>query len=237
MKIALCISGLSRTFDECFPFINENIILANPDIQFDMFGYINSKDISTASDGTIFKKKDINFENYTFTNLQIESDPSLPDLSYQKSVHTLTLKPTLESNIYYQLYGGKKSNQLRLDYENQMGFKYDFIAKIRTDMNFLSPVNLSNLEKDCIYIPNGNDHYGLNDRFAIGDDKNMNTYFNRYNFFMNRHDDILNYTTHAESNLKMYLNYESVKVKRLDFSYSLRRPGFDVGVYLSQTKQ
>lgn len=236
MRIALCISGLLRTFEECFPLLKENIILANPNIQFDLFGYINSKSISIASDGTIFENKDINFENYKFKNLKVEEDPILPDLSYQKSVHTLTTKPTLEGNIYYQLYGGKKSNQQRLDYETKMGFKYDFVAKIRTDMKFLSSVDLSNLEKDCIYIPVANDHHGLNDRFAIGDDRNMNIYFNRYDFFMNRHDDIINYTTHAESNLKIYLSRESVTVKRLDFSYSLRRPGFDVGVYTKQSK-
>lgn len=236
MRIALCFSGLSRTFDECFPLLNENVISVNSDIEFDLFGYINIKDVSRASDGTIFEDKDINFKNYPFVDLQLENDPVLPDLSYQKSVHTITTKPTLETNIYYQLYGGQRSNQLRLNYENQMGFKYDFIAKVRTDMKFLSPVDLSNLEKNCIYIPMGNDHHGLNDRFAIGDNDNMNTYFRRYDFFMRRNDDIPNYTTHAESNLKMYLTNEAVSVKRLDFSYSLRRPNQDVGIYISQSK-
>ena len=41
-KIALCLSGQLRTFEECFSYLEENIIKCNPQFDFDLIGYFNS---------------------------------------------------------------------------------------------------------------------------------------------------------------------------------------------------
>ena len=126
------------------------------------------------------------------------------------------------------MYAMQQSNLLRKKLEQEKGIEYDFVAKVRPDFKFLSEVDLSNIVKNKIYIPVENDHFGYNDRFAIGDRNLMDLYLDRVNFYLTPHPEIPNYTTPTESNLKIYLNLNNIKIDRLLFSYCTCRPNEDV---------
>jgi hypothetical protein len=216
MRIAVCLSGLYRTFNECYPTLVENLIKCNPEYTFDIISFFSKKE-----------EENINLSEYNFIKYEIQSDPPLPNIEYQFNKYMY--ETHVCTNNYYQLWGLKQVNRLRLETLK----KYDIIARIRTDFKFLSPVLLKNTTWDKIYIPQGHDHRGgINDRFAIGPENMMNLYLNRYDFWMEKQEHINNYSTHAELNLKIYLEYLGIPVGRIPFSYCLRRPNEDLGTII-----
>jgi hypothetical protein len=215
MRIALCFSGQPRTFEECFPYIEDNLIKANPQYEFDMIGYFNSD-------------KPIDFlEKYPFRSLVIEPDKPLPNLSYQDNKYTINYPPRSKA-VYFQLYAIQKVNNLRKLYEQENGFEYDYIVRIRPDFKYLTEVNLDFIKNDIIYLPIENDHFGYNDRFAIGSKEVMEVYMNRFDFWMQQHPEIINYTTHIETNLKIWLDINTISIDRIPFSYCTCRVDGDV---------
>jgi len=205
-KIAVCITGLDRSLSFCLNSLKENLINCN-DYEFHIIGLVTSKDIKL-------------IEN-SFNLLKLNSDQPLPNLVYQQS-HYYALKDQ-HIQCYYQLKDLYEVNKLRIQYEVENNIEFDYIIRYRTDFNLLSKVNLADLKNNIIYIPIMHDHTGYNDRFAVGDRNVMNTYFNRYEFWMKENNHIQNYNTHAENNLKIYLDQSNIKVDRLYFDYALRR--------------
>jgi hypothetical protein len=205
-KIAICITGIDRTLKFCLNVLKENLINYNNQ-EFYIIGLITTKDNE--------------IDKTDFNVLKINKDIELPKLSYQQFKYKA--KRDQHIQCYYQLKDLYEVNKLRIDYEIKNDINFDYIIRYRTDFNLLSKVNLADLNSNTIYIPNGHDHTGYNDRFAIGDRNVMNIYFNRYEFWMKENNHIQNYNTHAENNLKIYLNENKIKVDRLNFNYALRR--------------
>jgi hypothetical protein len=215
VKVAICISGLYRTFNECYPTIKEYIINNNPNIEFDLIASFSIKEnIIPEHDSSIFKR------------IQFIEDSELPDLAYQKDKYTYEVHGHVSN--YYQLSGLKQVNELRNQVEQDENIKYDFLLRTRPDIKFLSSVSLNNLDYNKIYLPYGHDHRGgYNDRFAFGNRHFMDAYLNRLDFWMTSHDNIPGYITHAEANLKIYFNALSIQVDRIPFNYCFRRPDQD----------
>jgi hypothetical protein len=217
MRIALCFSGQLRTFEECFPYIEDNLIKANPQHEFDMIGYFNS------DNNLIYDE----LKDYPFKLLLVEPDVELPNLMYQDNKYTINYPPRSKA-VFYQLYAIQNANKLRKQYEQDNNFEYDFVVRIRPDFKYLDSVDLSNLEFDKIYLPLENDHFGYNDRFAIGSREVMEVYMNRFDFWMKQHPEIVNYTTHIETNLKIWLDINTIPIDRIPFSYCTCRVDGDV---------
>lgn len=217
MRIALCFSGQLRTFEECFPYIEDNLIKANPQHEFDMIGYFNS------DNDLIYDE----LKDYPFKSLLVEPDVELPNLMYQDNKYTINYPPRSKA-VFYQLYAIQNANKLRKQYEQDNNFEYDFVVRIRPDFKYLDSVDLSNLEFGKIYLPLENDHFGYNDRFAIGSREVMEIYMNRFDFWMKQHPEIVNYTTHIETNLKIWLDINTIPIDRIPFSYCTCRVDGDV---------
>jgi hypothetical protein len=100
----------------------------------------------------------------------------------------------VQTKIASLLYGIWKANELKKDYENLNGFKYDIVIRTRIDMLYDEPVILANLIreaqslKDYIYAPamyqdiRTNDEYftvdgtkysSMTDIFLFGSSENM----------------------------------------------------------------
>ena len=219
-KIAVCLSGLTRTFNHCYPTLVKNLIEPNPDFDFDIIGVFSKKE-----NEDIFSNIDLNI----FKAVSSEIDPPLPDLSYQES----KFMDLCYKRNFYQLLGLKHVNNLRKKTEVENNIEYDLIVRVRTDFKFLSPIYLDKISYNCIYIPYEHDHRGgLNDRFALGPKNLMDYYLNRYDFWMERHDEIINYSTHAELNLRIYLDQINIPIHRLPFNYCLRREYSDEAIII-----
>lgn len=222
MKIALCFSGQPRTFKECFSYVKENLIESNPQHEFDLIASFNSdSELSWASE-------------YDFKALEVidfNKDINLPNLTYQDNKYTINYPPRAKVT-FYQLFGIKQVNELRKSYELKNNIQYDYIVRMRPDFKFLTEVDLSNLTSDKIYIPVEHDHFGYNDRFAIGSRNLMDVYMSRLDFWMEQHPEIINYTTHVETNLKIWLILNNIGIERIPFSYCMSRENEDVDLIL-----
>ena len=221
MKIALCFSGQPRTFEECFSYVEDNLIKTNPQHDFDLIASFNSSE-------------DLPWVlTYGFKSLEILdfNDIEVPNLTYQDNKYTINYPPRAKVT-FYQLFGIHKVNELRKRYELENNFQYDYLVRMRPDFKFLSEVDLTSLNKDKIYIPVEQDHFGYNDRFAIGDRDLMNIYMDRLNFYLQQHPEIPNYTTHVETNLKIWLGVNNTSIERLPFSYCMSRDNEDIDLVL-----
>jgi hypothetical protein len=205
-KIAICITGIDRSLDFCINSLKENLINCN-EYEFHLIGLVTTKNNE--------------IDDSYFNFLKINQDSQLPNLSYQQEKYKA--KRNQHIQCYYQLKDLYEVNKIRIEYEIINDINFDYIIRYRTDFNLLSKIDLSKITKDVIYMPHLHDHTGYNDRFAIGDRYLMNIYFNRYLFWLNKNEHIKNYNTHAEKNLKIYLNEYNINVDRLDFNYALRR--------------
>ena len=137
--------------------------------------------------------------------------------------------------ICSQLYSVHMCNELKKYYEEENGFKYDWVIRSRYDFGGSIPINLDEFNNDYIYAPNDNSHkYGFNDQFAIGSSKNMDIYSNVFpnieSIIDSHHPNIYtaNYCTEpdnvgTETILQRHLDNNNVKFKLLDFKNFLFR--------------
>lgn len=219
-SVCICMSGLVRTLNECYSTLIDNLINSNPNYNFDIVAVLSNKE-----------DFNIDLSAYNFKKHIISIDGQLPNLDYQ--YEKIIPDEWTFPNNYYQLMGLRDANKLRLEIEKEGSFKYDMIIRVRTDLKFYDAVSLENIDiSNNIYIPYGNDYReGYNDRFALGNRDLMNHYMNRFDFWMNRQDHIEGYSTHAELNLKQYLDELNINIERIPFSYCLRRDGFDFNIH------
>ena len=214
-------SGQIRTLNECYDTLIVNLVETNPEYNFDIIAVLDTK------------KKDEEFDltRYNFKKYIKSVDSKLPNLDYQ--LEKLAFDHYTFPNNYYQLIGLRDVNKLRLEVEKEVGINYDILIRTRADFKFYTPLYLNGINFDNeIFIPYGNDYRGgYNDRFAIGNRDLMNQYMNRFNFWMNKQDHIEGYSTHAELNLKQFLDERKININRIPFSYCLRRNGFDFNEY------
>ena len=216
-KVAVCISGQYRSFDQCLPHILKNFINTNKDYEILVFICFGKE-----QDKHIIIPKEIYDLSST---IKIEFDPPLPNLDYQIEKywqHGLVLNAQRDSKlVYYQLRQLKSVYDLVLEYEKEHGIQFDYIARVRPDIWFKTPFDW-NLSDDHITILEHNDFGGYNDKFAIGPKNLMSVFMTRINGWMSENNSE-DYTTHAESNLKFLLDKNNIQVNRTNIKYDYIR--------------
>ena len=189
-KIAMCISGYLRTFEECWPSIKKNIIDGN-----DIDIFIHTYDKLGNSKGwrhpmNLTEDININFlEN--IPNIKIIVTEKFENIKYKfekvRKLHPGVTNINVIETIFYKIY---MCNELRKQYEKEHDFKYDLVIRMRGDQIFERKINLD-FPEDKILInayPWGDEDYiqhhqennadgsinmnlenvCLNDRFAVG---------------------------------------------------------------------
>ena len=86
-------------------------------------------------------------------------------------------------SMYYSMFMG---NQLKSQYEEEKGFKYDFVIKMRSDLKIHHPIPLEEIQTNKLALYKWTQlHYnGSSDVFAIGPSKIMDIYSDLYNKVM-----------------------------------------------------
>lgn len=138
------------------------------------------------------------------------------------TINTLKIYPkqieTNEESFVNMIWGIHTANKLKLDYEEQNGFKYDFVVRCRPDLLVKNRIEFF---RDDIWIPIGWDHRGgYNDTFAYGSSESMDWYSDLYN-------KVLQYANetnliHPESMLKYHLDKSSFGIMRWYYPMELR---------------
>ena len=140
-----------------------------------------------------------------------------PDVSnYPKN------KVTNRHNTMCMYFNRKRVFEDLKKYMEETGEQYDLYISCRVDSYNISEMNYD-LFQDCtdkdIYIPYLDDWGGVNDRFAIGNFKAMETYMSLYDEII----DMLNEGTIIQPELLLltYLKRKSMNIQRFYYLYSL----------------
>jgi hypothetical protein len=212
VKLAICISGHSRNYKECFESINEQI-LSKYDCDVFISTYTNSDE--TINDiKKIYKPKlmEINDEKSdsfkdTINNYQKKLHPvkykdcpldlSHSKVSYKDKIYFEedNICPIVYTTIFYnalcQFYGIYESSQLCKQYIDS-GVKYDYIIRLRLDNYVKGIFKIIELKEDEVMI---NLIYTYSKSVKVHDSFFMarpNTFFKVANLYNNLND-IINY--------------------------------------------
>ena len=138
IKIAVCISGQIRTWEYCCENI-KNFLKDTDEYEFDYFIHTwDTNDFTLIGDTTPIYEKENDFENfidfYKPKLYKIESNEDFKKRLFKKwkDKHG---EPMNTVNLMYSFY---KSVTLKKLWERKCGFKYDYVVKIRPDIQFIA---------------------------------------------------------------------------------------------------
>lgn len=176
MRVALCISGLSRCFHLCFSSLYK-FLLNNPECQFDIFCHTwdvierKGRKVNENQLVKIYNPKDIVVEEpikFKITNTM-----------YMKNNEGRSLNDML--SMFYKV---EKCNELKSQYEKNNNFIYDAVIRFRFDIRLDASVPLnSQMNLSKLYVPKWGDFHGINDQFAYSNSSNMDKYCSLFTNF------------------------------------------------------
>lgn len=167
MKIALEFSGSLRTFSFCFSSFYDKIIRR---YDCDIFMYSPNEIEAEQKIKDLRKLKNIKI-------IKLFNEIDLDEKDYQNH-----LSPEVKGcqRVLRLLTYLKEVNNLKVQYEKENNFVYDWVFRCRCDTKILNNLgDLNQLNSNFIYIPNHDHWNGVNDRFAFGSSFLMNIYNNR----------------------------------------------------------
>lgn len=227
MNIALCFSGQVRTLDENIDSIKKYILDKLP-VKPDIFCYFSD-----------CAKSDVlnSFANHC--EIVYAKDPELDLKDYEKNISDTqwinyktkkSAKDGARCNLL-QWYFIKKCNELKSKYEQEQGFRYDWVIWARPDLLFCSEIeDLSKLNNSKLYIPKHSNYCGLMDRFSFSSSKIMDTRMHIYDwfdYFHNNFDEFVDKITEkkwcAEIVLYFYIKYNQIPVARTNVTSLINR--------------
>jgi len=136
MKIAICMSGLMRTFSECYDSLKENIL----DIyDCDVFLFVSKTE-----------DKFIKLLN-PVKSIVLDADPVLK----KENCKLWKMRHYSLQGVLQQLWKIEECYNLVLEYEKEKNFQYDWIIRTRPDLMYHRKLDeLYYLPKDYLYLPN-----------------------------------------------------------------------------------
>ena len=221
-RVAVCVTGLTECIDEAWA-PTYNTLRQKLNIEIDTFLFLSS----TFKRGPIpldTRLQQIrSYRNSTVTVLYEDRaiNPRIP--STCKTFYKPRMNPARQINYFQQIWALSECFDLVKEYEEMMGVRYEFFIRSRPDsvLNY-AKTTLSLPNNSAILIPNENQFFGYNDRFAIGPTTLMKKYMQRWHDLRSCH--IKN--IHSESFLKATLNRYGINVQPMsDLKYHQKGHG------------
>lgn len=214
MKTALLLSGQLREWKLPYQSLWENFIKDyQPDI-FISYHYDTDTEINEDLIKEVWNPKSFSIQKYPpqfYFDLQIaKTHPTSPESNPESS--------------FKMFYGILNANELKSNYEQLNGFKYDRVVRCRFDTEFFNPIKLR--EHSDMWIPIGGDHRGgYNDTFVYGTSEAIDYYCSAYP----KLNDYLNEGAvfHPESLMKYHLDKGPYSIWRTDIPMRLRNIKLD----------
>lgn len=183
MKIALCLSGHLRKFEQTYPALFL-YFLKNYDVDifihtWDKLGFSCAYKTDSTLDQITNKIPEIN-RLYKPKKMMIESTDFIEELKEQGNQYAPHLKNEPKhvghmASMFYKIYA---ANELRKSYQIESGAKYNWIIRCRADLTFNNVFNIPPTPiPGNIWIPRGSsspDWY--NDQFSIASPEDMDVY-------------------------------------------------------------
>lgn len=216
-KVAICICGFIRNYEKCYQSLFDNIIRNNEDKYiFDIF--ISTWDKRNTKFSRAFDKRNIDdFSDIPINDIKKIFTPKVlfietyDPLYFDKyKIYKGTNEP---KSLFSQFYKLRQMGNILEDYTQAMETSYDFVIRIRFDIEIPKRIYLDTLDTNILYIE---DEWGNNwasDKFSISNYKN----FLLYTKFFNHIEELIKRTNDnvPEILLALYLSDEKVFVEKI----------------------
>jgi hypothetical protein len=202
MRVALCLSGQPRSFQETYPYIYHNIIVPN---HADVFVHLHYDASSPSMEKTHMGKgscdtpvgaDDAVFRMYKPLRYLVESPRNIQKPGFKvpeqridgscvmnagkqwsREEHSRHLVKQLTS-MYYSMF---KCNELKEVYANEHGIVYDYVIRIRFDAKPMMPLVCSQYDPNWFYYQElGQPDNLCSDWINFGSNAIMNVYTSMY---------------------------------------------------------
>jgi hypothetical protein len=248
MKVALCISGQPRGLETSLEHVIKNVIEPNniEDIFIHTWYHPDWDNVPFNSsqpaheDGRLGKWQS-NTDKIILSHLNPKKYIFEKPNSFEKYKNHSGPSSAVQTSIISQLYGVWKANELKKEYEQQEGFKYDVVIRARFDLYYFEPfvlsshINKENInsgiftsrkfqgvrEHDSYNTSTGETYSSMTDKFIFGSSENMDKVCDMYPNFDELYDILypLNYG-------ECYMGYQVRKkhnfhVNMIDFNFDL----------------
>lgn len=255
MKVAVCYSGFLRNIEKTFPNIMEKM-LSSHTVDFfihtwDVEEYEDEIEYSKKyiNPKLILKEKQKHFERnpFTFINANTTEQEYKIQLEESGENHKFVPTPSEQNNFHFdkelevvkfgyyssfpynflsQFYSIYKAIELKKIYEQQNGFEYDCVIRIRPDVFLYDLVNLDFFDMNIMNVFTAPLHKGtnltINDHFACSSSNLMDVYSECFLFlstyyFIHKIDFI------QEIILGKHLEVNKIKIEKHPIQYLITR--------------
>ena len=197
MKIAILLSGQLRNIKDGYNYIHTNL-MSGYDCDVFFHAWYDKKDedskFSRWWDGKLKKGDNENVIGlYKPKDYLIENQIQFDKKNYDASQFEGDYRIFATLSMFYSI---KKCNDIKNEYAKKNNIKYDVVVRVRFDFAIMTKIiyeefdynNHIFFKDDCKHEPT----VCMNDHFAFGSEKNMNTYCNTYDEIDNLYN---NYNT------------------------------------------
>jgi len=209
MRVALLFCGRIHGYKECYESFIKHVVTPLG-IEYDSFLAHNVENSCADIDTFI----------HLYSVKKCTNEP--PDVG---SFHNFprNLGATWGLNGFKMFYFWKKAYELMETYSKSNTIQYDVVMYMRADQLFRSDVKLPPIEKNSVYIPEGNDWLsGLNDQMAIGQPDTMKKFMDVYSNIRRIYSDT-GIEFHPELYVRLSTRLQNIRVIRFNLDYSLDR--------------
>lgn len=202
MKIAILLSGRIKGYEQSFKNMMNHIVQEHDVDFFASYPKDTPNNLLLPFLQTFQPKVFIRSnENY----FSIDHIPT-PTHVGVKSRHNMICMYLNRNHVYHLFEDYKKEKNIQ--YDLVFSCRVDFMIHSKLDLNIL----LQKSKEGMICIPEGEDHNGINDRMACGNEEEMKKYMTCYESM----EYLLNHgrTLHPETMLREYFEYKEMKTYR-----------------------
>ncbi len=206
-RIALLYYGRIRHFDALYKNTRASI------------GSAYAIDIFYSSDNE--KLEEIQKFVKLYRPISINNDAIVDRIDFTKYPYPDKHPYTNYDNMSRHFINKKRVFHLLEQYKEKTSTVYDIVLATRLDLQF-DTFYIPTPEQNTLYIPEGEDHSGINDRFAMGDTESMKKYMNLYDTCEYILENRLA-KPHPEQLALANIKHHTLTVKRVDIHCELVR--------------
>jgi SAM-dependent methyltransferase len=223
LKIALCISGHLRTYEDNFKSVYDHILSKH-----DCDVFIHTWD----SLGLSYRHTDAGLHLFNTENFRskIEFLYNPKKLVIEPNRH-FEITPLMQkrlidhrdiSGIVSMIYKIEACNKLKQEYESENNFKYDLVVRFRGDLFVETPLPTDSISNfDSLFLPFHGNFAGINDQFAFGSSAIMDKYSSLYSNL----EEYLQAGAymHPEKIFQYNVDVNKIPIAKVNFRYVIRR--------------
>ena len=180
MKISLCLSGLCRTWKKTYPHLKK--ILDKYDVDIFIHTWYEESPNEQNELLSVYDPKKICLDKNNCIVLKKEYE--------RADAHGVANKNSTYKNIFSMYKSIFISNCLKMQFEAENGFKYDWTIRMRFDYLLNLDINFCDTDNNFLYVPNQHASHGFNrgeefpvlicDQFAFSKSSIMDMYSGTY---------------------------------------------------------